>query len=90
MGSRRSPAGPWTTTSDTRDFRKSKWEKGAKGVEVMLANSPNAAADEPPLVVLNLPIPATGYAAGFTEFTFDIDGTKFNLSTPITIAEAKK
>ena len=80
----------WTTTSDTRDFRKSKWEKGAKGVEVMLANSPNAAADEPPLVVLNLPIPATGYAAGFTEFTFDIDGTKFNLSTPITIAEAKK
>ncbi len=80
----------WTTTSETRDFRKSKWEKNVKGVEVMSANTPSAGADEPPLVVLNLPIPATGYAAGFTEFTFDIDGTKFNLSTPITIAEAKK
>lgn len=80
----------WTTTSETRDFRKSKWEKDAKGVEVMLGNTPNAVANEPPVVVLNLPIPATGYAAGFTEFTFEIDGTKFNLSTPITIAEAKK
>lgn len=78
----------WTTTSDTRDFRKSKWAKGE--TELLLAFEPNAGANQPPLVVLNLPVPASGYAAGFVEFTFDIDGSKFNLSTPITIAEAKK
>ncbi len=77
----------WSTTSDTRDFRKSIWVKDHKDVQTILASDPNK--DEPPLAVLNLPVPAKGSAAGFLEFTFEIDGTKFNLSTPITIADAK-
>jgi PhoPQ-activated pathogenicity-related protein len=79
----------WYANSETRDFRKSSWTKSHKDVQVSLANSPNAAASDPPLVVLNVPVPAKGCSACFMEFTFEIDGTKFNLSTPITIAEAK-
>ncbi|MBL8863958.1 MAG: hypothetical protein KF873_07145 [Gemmataceae bacterium] len=78
----------WYTTSETRDFRKSVWKKDAKDVQVLLASDPNNPA--PPLASLHVPVPEKGCAAGFLEFTFNIDGTKFNLSTPISIAEAKK
>jgi PhoPQ-activated pathogenicity-related protein len=80
----------WTTTSATRDFRKAVWVKNAPEPQTLIARPPGAGDGEPPVVVLNLPVPASGYAAGFVEFTFDLDGSKFNLSTPITIAEAKK
>jgi PhoPQ-activated pathogenicity-related protein len=77
----------WYATSDTRDFRKSVWTKDHADVPVLLASDPNNPA--PPVAVLNVPMPTKGSAAGFLEFTFEIDGSKFNLSTPITIADAK-
>lgn len=75
----------WTAASDTRDFRKSVWTKNGSGESVLATPT----GSDRPMVTLNLPLPKKGYTAGFTEFTFEIDGSKFNLSTPITIAEAK-
>ncbi len=80
----------WTTTSDTRDFRKSVWKKNADDGKLNQAFATDSTNNEPPLTVLNLEKPQSGFAAGFVEMTFEIDGSKFNLSTPITIAEAKK
>ena len=77
----------WYTTSETRDFRKSVWKKDPKDVSVLLASESTSG---PPLASLKVPVPEKGCAAGFLEFTFDVEGTKFNLSTPISIAEAKK
>jgi hypothetical protein len=66
-----------STTATTRDFRKSWWE--AKDLDL---NADKA--------VCKIDVPRKGYAAGFVELEFDMDGLKYYLSTPLRILEPKK
>lgn len=70
-----SSARAWVATSDTRDFRKSKWEA-----------SPMTVKDD--AYVFDLPRPATGYAAFFGEAKFLLDGKPVYLCTTIRVVPA--
>lgn len=64
-------------SSATRDFRKSKWEP--KQLD-WLENKTACKVD----------LPKTGCSAALLELEFDMDGTKYTLSTPLRILEAAK
>ena len=73
----------WVADSATRDFRKATWiAKDLSKIPVMESLPMQA----------RVPIeePAKGLRAVLVEGEFEVDGLKFNLSTPITILEAKK
>lgn len=78
----------WVATSETRDFRRSIWTKDITRYATLapLQNS----TDKLNRYSMCVPRPSSGFAAGYFEMTFEIDGQKFSLSTPITITEAKK
>jgi hypothetical protein len=64
----------WVATSDTRDFRKSKWEKRSEGKGMLLAGFG----------------PGEKYQAVFAECDFAIGDLAYTLSTRITIIEPAK
>jgi PhoPQ-activated pathogenicity-related protein len=68
----------WTAEADTRDFRKSFWKDNGSG------------GGKPGTFAYGIKQPPEGYRAGFVETEFELDGLKFNLSTPLRILEAKK
>ena len=73
----------WVADSATRDFRKATWiAKDLSKIPVMESLPMQA----------RVPIeePAKGLRAVLVEGEFEVDGLTFNLSTPITILEAKK
>lgn len=73
----------WVADSATRDFRQATWTaKDLSKIPVMESLPMQA----------RVPIEAatSGLRAVFVEGEFDVDGLTFNLSTPITILEAKK
>jgi PhoPQ-activated pathogenicity-related protein len=69
----------WTTSSETRDFRKSRWESGPQ-----VAGTPDGRA------VLPATPAASGLTAFYAEADYEQDGVPFTLSTQIRILEAKK
>ncbi|GMV96707.1 MAG: hypothetical protein AMXMBFR83_10690 [Phycisphaerae bacterium] len=79
IASKVKPAGvvAWTTTARTRDFRKSQWS----------SQKLEAGSDT---YTLTVPRPKSGFAAGFGELSYEIDGHPVYLSTTIRIIEAKK
>ena len=73
----------WVADSATRDFRKATWTaKDLSKIPVM--------ESLPMQARVPIEAPTTGLRAVMVEGEFDVDGLKFNLSTPITILEAKK
>jgi len=69
----------WTATSDTRDFRKSRWT--SQDLKASAAKS----GENVPAVVS-----AKGFAATFVEAEFTTDAGSMNLTTQIVVREAKK
>ncbi len=73
----------WVADSTTRDFRQATWTaKDLSKIPVM--------ESLPMQARVPIEAPTTGLRAVLVEGEFDIDGLTFNLSTPITILEAKK
>jgi PhoPQ-activated pathogenicity-related protein len=68
----------WTATSQTRDFRKSRWE--ATEPKGIVRGKGQA----------TVPYPTDGLKAFFVEVEYEADGLTFPLSTQIRILEAKK
>jgi PhoPQ-activated pathogenicity-related protein len=74
----------WQVTSDSRDFRKAVWSEKtllkAGGVVMGVGVS----------TTVEFPLPGKGFAAGFVETEFEMDGLKFNLSSQLRILEPAK
>jgi PhoPQ-activated pathogenicity-related protein len=70
----------WRAESDTRDFRKARWEAG-------MSRKPHP---DDVSTTIDIDRPAKGCVAVFQELDFEVDGLKFTLSTGIQILEAKK
>ena len=71
-----SAARVWMAESDTRDFRKAKWEQPAMAVgkTITFSTAP----------------PEKGFKAFYVEMDYEIDGIKYNLSTQLRILEKAK
>lgn len=73
----------WVADSATRDFRQATWTaKDLSKIPVM--------ESLPMQARVPTEAPTTGLRAVLVEGEFEVDGLTFNLSTPITILEAKK
>ena len=73
----------WVADSATRDFRQATWTaKDLSKIPVM--------ESLPMQARVPTDAPTTGLRAVLVEGEFEVDGLTFNLSTPITILEAKK
>ncbi|HEV3439967.1 MAG TPA: PhoPQ-activated protein PqaA family protein [Gemmata sp.] len=73
------PLGAWmfSASSPTRDFRKSWWEQ--KPLDI-LGNNTGCKLD----------LPKNGYEAALIDLEFELEGLKYNLSTPLRILEPAK
>jgi PhoPQ-activated pathogenicity-related protein len=73
------PLGAWilSTSAKTRDFRTSRWEPKPLNI---LENKTNCKLD----------LPKNGYTAALIDLEFEMDGLKYNLSTPLRILEPTK
>jgi PhoPQ-activated pathogenicity-related protein len=74
VSSNTKPVAAWTfsASAKTRDFRKSWWEP----MSLKITDNKTEYRMEPP---------KTGYAAAFIDLEFELDGIKYNLSTPLRI-----
>jgi PhoPQ-activated pathogenicity-related protein len=68
------PTAAWTfsASAKTRDFRKSWWDP----MSLKITDNKTEYKMEPPKV---------GYEAAFIDLEFELDGIKYNLSTPLRI-----
>ena len=68
----------WKAHSETKDFRKSEWS-------VFHSADPAPSGPRDSGVGTTVKLPKSGYEAAFADYTFEIDGLEYHLSSQITI-----